>query len=320
MKFFPGLRSISALRPKVLFSAILSCLALGSACGAGGSASGVGTNNSTGTVPAFAHVVLVVEENTSYSEVIGNSAMPYLNSLATKYGVATQYYGNVHPSIGNYLMMTTGAMATTDDHFTGTISGDNLARQFATDNKTWKVYAEGVPSAGYLGGDTGYYIQHHNPFSYFSDVTSNPAEAANIVPFSGFGSDVGSGNLPDFALVIPNSRDDAHDCPGGGSSCTASQRLAPADAWLQANIAPLIASAQMANTLLVITFDEGDLSDTANGGGHVATVVVSQTGKAGYKGTATYQHQNLLRTIGDALRLSHVPGAGQSAGNMGEFF
>jgi acid phosphatase len=320
MKLFSGLRSFSTLRPRVLISAILSCVALGPACGAGGSATGVGTNNSTGTVPAFAHVVVVVEENASYSEVIGSSAMPYLNSLATQYGLATQYFGNVHPSIGNYLMMTTGAMATTDDNFTGTISDDNLARQFATDNKTWKVYAEGVPSAGYLGTDTGFYIQHHNPFSYFSDVTSNPTEAANIVPFSKFSSDVGSGALPNFALVVPNSRDDAHDCPGGGPSCTASQRLAPADAWLQANIAPLIASSQMANTLLVITFDEGDLSDTANGGGHIATVIVSQNGKPGYKGTTTYQHQNLLRTIGEALRLSHVPGEGQSAGNMGEFF
>jgi hypothetical protein len=276
--------------------------------------------NSTGIVPGFAHVVVVVEENASYSEVVGNAAVPYLNSLATRYGLATQYYGNVHPSIGNYLMMTTGAMATTDDNFSGTISGDNLARQFAADNKTWKVYAEGLPSAGYLGGDTGFYIQHHNPFSYFTDVVNNPAEAANIVPFSRFTSDVASGTLPDFALVIPNSRDDAHDCPGGGPSCTASQRLAPADAWLQTNIAPLIANAQMANTLLVITFDEGDLSDTTNAGGHIATIVISQNGKAGYKGTATYQHQNLLRTIGDALRLSHVPGEGETAGNMGEFF
>lgn len=315
-------RRSQLLLRSILISTLLLGAVLASGCGAGagGSGNGVGTNTSTGTVPQFSHVVVVVEENASYPEVIGSSAMPYLNSLATKYGVATQYFGNVHPSIGNYMMMTTGTLATTDDNFTGTISADNLARQFAADGKTWKVYAEGIPSTGYLGGDTGFYIRHHNPFSYFTDVTGNSAQAANMVPFSQFAADLAAGTLPDFSFVVPNSRDDAHDCPGGGASCTAAQRLAPADAWLQSNIAPLIASPAMSSTLLLITFDEGTLSDIANGGGHIATVVVSQQGKAGFKGVGMYQHQNLLRTIGEALRLSHIPGEGATAGNMGEFF
>src|SRR5690348_17595553 len=68
------------------------------------------TPPTSGTVPHFGHVVLVVEENHSYSEVIGNSAMPYLNSLASQYGLATQYFANTHPSIGNYFMLTTGQL------------------------------------------------------------------------------------------------------------------------------------------------------------------------------------------------------------------
>src|SRR5260370_5745774 len=71
-----------------------------------------------GNVPIFGHVVLVVEENHSYSEVIGNSAMPYLNSLASQYGLATQYFANTHPSIGNYFMLTTGQVVTNVDTFT----------------------------------------------------------------------------------------------------------------------------------------------------------------------------------------------------------
>src|SRR5207253_2216053 len=62
----------------------------------------------TGTVPQFAHVFIVVEENADYAKVVGNSAMPYLNSLASRYGLATQYYANTHPSIGNYFMLTVG--------------------------------------------------------------------------------------------------------------------------------------------------------------------------------------------------------------------
>src|SRR5437764_4262520 len=69
----------------------------------------------SGTVPEFGHVVLVVEENHSYSDIIGNSGMPYLNSLASQYGLATQYYADTHPSIGNYFMLTTGQLVSNDD-------------------------------------------------------------------------------------------------------------------------------------------------------------------------------------------------------------
>lgn len=296
---------------------LVSVVLFGVACGTGGTTI---VNSSTGTVPQFNHVVVVMEENTSYTQVIGTGTMPYLESLASKYGLATLYFGDVHPSIGNYMMLTTGTLATTDDNFSGTISTDNLVRQFAKDGKAWKAYLEDLPAAGYLGGDTGFYIKHHNPFSYFTDVTSNPAEAAKMVPFSQFASDLGGNALPNFSFVAPNSRNDAHDCPGGAPTCTDAERLGPADAWLQNNIAPLIASGSMNSTLLVIVFDEGTASDNSDGGGHVMAVVVSPKAKPGFQGMGTYQHQNLLRTIGEALQLSAIPGKGASAGNMGEFF
>src|SRR4051812_41838980 len=69
------------------------------------------------TVPQHGHVVIVMEENAGYSSVIGNSAMPYLNSLASKYGLATKYYANTHPSIGNYFMLTTGQIVTNNDSY-----------------------------------------------------------------------------------------------------------------------------------------------------------------------------------------------------------
>jgi hypothetical protein len=63
------------------------------------------------------HVFIVMEENHSYSDVIGNPAMPYLNSLAATYSVAQGYYANTHPSIGNYFMLTTGQIITNDDGY-----------------------------------------------------------------------------------------------------------------------------------------------------------------------------------------------------------
>lgn len=111
------------------------------------------------SVPQFGHVFVLLEENHSYSSVIGSSSMPYLNSLANQYGVATQYYANTHPSIGNYFMLTAGQIITNDDSYMGTLTSDNIVRHLMTAGKTWKSYAESLPSVGYIGGDTGTYVR-----------------------------------------------------------------------------------------------------------------------------------------------------------------
>jgi hypothetical protein len=292
-------------RLSVAFAVLLVLLA---AVGCGGG--GIGTGNGGGSPPpASPHVFLVVEENHSYSQVIGNSAMPYLNGLASKYGLATQYYADIHPSIGNYFMLTTGQIETIDDAFQGTISDDNIVRELVKANKTWRSYAESLPSTGYLGGDVYPYFQHHNPFTYFSDVIGT-SQANNIVPFSTFSSDLTAGKLPDFSFIVPNALNDAHD-----------GTLATADQWLSTNIDPLIKSIGFQNDdLLIIVFDESILTDLQHLGGHVAMVVIGPQAKSGYQSTTLYQHESTLRLVLSTLGVSGFPGASASAPDMGEFF
>lgn len=261
-------------------------------------------------VPASSHVVVVLEENHSYSSVIGNTAMPYLNGLASQYGLATQYYANTHPSIGNYFMMTTGQIITNDDSFSSTVTADNIVRHFLTAGKTWKSYAESLPSVGYTGGDAGAYLRHHNPFSYFSDVVNSSVQKMNLVPFTQFAADMNNNALPDFSFVVPNVNDDAHN-----------GTLQQADQWLQANIAPLFSNpAFQKDGILIILFDESVSTDTTDGGGHVAAVVAGPLAKKGFKSTALYQHQNLLRTVMDAAGVTTYPGAAASAIDMKDMF
>ncbi|MGZ4818689.1 MAG: alkaline phosphatase family protein, partial [Terriglobales bacterium] len=113
-------------------------------------------------------MVVVLEENHSYSQVIGNSAMPFLNQLATANSIATQYDANAHPSLPNYFMMTTGQLITLDNKFPGPVADDNMVRELMTAGKSWKSYAESLPSVGYTGGDKYPYVRHHNPFTYFT--------------------------------------------------------------------------------------------------------------------------------------------------------
>lgn len=272
-------------------------------------------------VPRFGHVVLVVEENHSYSSVVGNSAMPYLNSLAQRYGLATNYFANVHQSIGNYFMLTTGQLVTVDDSFTGTVDADNLVRELVAAHKTWKSYAESLPSTGYAGGDVFPYMERHNPFSYFSDVRDNSVQLQNLVPFTQFAADLAAGHLPNFSFVAPNAEHDAHSCPDGTLNCPDSLRLSTADRWLQANIGPLLASSTFqSDGLLVIVFDESFDIDVSHGGGHVAMLVISPRAKSGFQSSTFFQHQSTLRLLVEATGANGDPGSSGLAPEMVEFF
>ena len=296
---------------KALLSAFL--ILLGTACGgAAMSSSDPGTPPpvpNSGSVPLSSHVFLVLEENHSYSSVIGTSSMPYLNSLASKYGLATQYFANTHPSIGNYFTLTAGQVITNNDAFCSTLTQDNIARHLIAAGKTFKAYAESLPAAGFTGCSATSYLKRHNPLAYFSDV-ANSSEKLNLVPFTTFPSDLANHTLPNFSFIVPNLVHDAHN-----------GTLAQADSWLKANIAPLIASSTFqTDGLLIIVFDESLTSDTQHGGGHVAAVVIGPKVKPGHKSTTLYQHQNTLRTLMQALGLTSFPGAASSAQPMSEFF
>ncbi len=275
--------------------------------GKSGSSSITVTASSGGS--QFGHVFVVTEENTDYSSVIGSSSMPYLNGLAQQYGLATQYYANTHPSIGNYFMLATGQIITNDDNFSTVQNVPNIVRSLLAAGKTWKSYAEDIPNACYLGGDTGNYARKHNVFPLLSDVANDPLQACNNVPFTQFATDLANGTLPHFSNIVPNLCNDAHDCG-----------LSTADTWLKNNIDPLIKSATFQQDgLLIIVFDEAG-SDNTNGGGRIVWVAVSPKSKLGYQSTTLYQHQSTLRLILKGLGINVFPGAAANAPDMSEFF
>jgi acid phosphatase len=261
----------------------------------------------------FGHVFIVVEENANFGDVIANPALPYLNGLANQYGLATNYFANAHPSIPNYFELTTGQILTLIDASTPRdfpVSSQNVVRELLASGKSWRSYAEDLPSVGYTGGDTGRYAVRHNPLAYFTDVQNDPAQAQNLVPFSQFATDLSAANLRDYSFIVPNLCNDAHDCS-----------LATADAWLNTNINPLIQSPQFQmGGLLIILFDEADTLDFTSGGGHVAAIIVSPLSKRGYKSIAFYQHQSVLRLTLEGLGVTKLPGDAATAPAMWEFF
>jgi Phosphoesterase family len=275
----------------------------------------------TPTTQAFSNVFIVLEENHGFADVVGNiSQMPYLNSLLAQEGLADSYYADTHPSLPNYLWLTSGSsqgLDGIDDCTTlagGTVApidAPNVFRSLINAGITWKAYAEDLDAVGDIAEcNVGNYAQRHVPAAYYTDITNSTAQQQHLVPFSQFASDLQSGSLPRYAFITPNLQDDAHD-----------GTLSLADQWLQSNISPLLQTPMFqpgGSGVLIIVFDEGD--DNTNGGGQVPWVVVSPLAKAGYQSTTFYQHQSTLRLMMEGLGFASFPGGAATAPDMGEFF
>src|SRR2546426_1373474 len=191
--------------------------------------------------PSFRHVFVLVEENKNYASVIGNAAMPYLNRLADQYGLATQYYANTHPSIGNYFMLTVGEIVTNDNDFSGLVTDDNIVRQLVAAGKTWKSYAEDLPSVGYTGDGPRLYARRHNPLSYLADVVKDSVQRQRLVPFSQLATHVAKHTPPHYRGIGPHLCPDAHTCAFDSP-----------DQWLRTTVPRLIASPPVLRGRLLI--------------------------------------------------------------------
>ena len=323
MVFNQGIRQKHGAHLILMFprsSLLVTAVFLFGICGCGGVRSASSAPSPTSAVPEVDHVFLVVLENHGFAQVIGSSAMPYLNSLATQHSLATNYFSNTHPSIGNYFMLTAGQLETNDDAFTGVVTDDNVVRALSVAGKTWKAYVQSLPSQGYLGSDVYPYFKHHNPFAYFSDVVKSNIEAQNIVPFAALQTDLASGTVPSLVYLLPDAENDAHDCPSGGSACADTDKLSAADSWLRSNLDPLINNPALANSVFVIVFDEALDSDTSHGGGRIPVVIAGAHVKAGFQAETLYQHQSVLRLMMDLLRIPDDPGLSATSPTMEEFF
>ncbi|MEN2736513.1 alkaline phosphatase family protein [Microbacterium sp. X-17] len=257
---------------------------------------------------AIQHIVVIVDENKPAGSVIGDPQAPYLTSLARTGALATAYSAITHPSLPNYLALTSGTTAgiTTDCNPPGgscLVTGPNLAEELDHAGRSWRMYAESMPSPC-TTANTSLYAVKHNPFLYFPSVTGSASYcAAHDVPYSRFAGDLASAaTLPAFSFISPNLCDDMHDCS-----------VAAGDAWLRANVPPILASPAFTTqrSLLVVTFDEGDSSDNV-----VACVFAGPAARTHTVVATPYTHYSLLRTIEEVWGLASLTGADDQAVGM----
>lgn len=227
-------------------------------------------------VPTPAHVIIVMEENHSYSEIIGNSEAPYINSLAQEGALFTQSFAITHPSQPNYLDLFSGSdQGVTSDDCPYTFKHvANEESELIAKSLTFRGYSEGLLKRGYEGCAVGEYARKHVPWTNF---TNDPRKYS--LPFTSFPTDYSK--LPTVSWVIPDLLDDMHD-----------GTIEEGDTWLNDNMSNYVTWALSNNSLLILTWDEDDGTEN----NQIPTIFVGQMVKTGQY-DETINHYNVLRTV-----------------------
>lgn len=218
--------------------------------------------------------------------MLGNSEAPFFNELARRSAVAGNYSAITHPSLPNYIALTSGTTAgITSDCSPTECPADvrSIADSLRDSNLSWKMYGEGMPEPC-AAADAGAYATKHIPFLHYSDMAGDAERcAAHVVPFTELAADLRDGTLPAVSFVSPDLCNDMHDCP-----------IATGDAWLAQQVPAILESPAFTSSrsLLVVTFDEGSSEDN-----HVATIFAGSAARAGFTSPEAYTHYSLLHTV-----------------------
>jgi phosphatidylinositol-3-phosphatase len=238
-------------------------------------------------IPRPDHVVIVIEENKAYGQIIGNMAAPYINTLANGAALFTRSFAVMHPSQPNYLALFSGRThGVIDNRCPISLSGDNLASVLKQSGLGFAIYSESMPSIGYTGCASGHYQRKHNPAANWQGI--NVVPEMNL-PLDLFPADYS--RLPTVSIVVPNQLNDMHD----GQPLEAINR---ADKWLKDRVDPYLRWAAGHNSLLILTWDEDDGSSE----NRIATIFAGPMVKRGIYG-ARIDHYHVLRTITDMYDL-----------------
>jgi phosphatidylinositol-3-phosphatase len=236
----------------------------------------------------YDHVIVIVMENHPFDRIAGSS--PFLNGLARQCGLASQDMAITHPSLPNYLALTSGSTdGIRGDCTSCTIPAQSIFEQVG--GRGWRSYLESMPQPGYLGVDTtGSYPKEHNPASYYTRIRAD--YAADAVPLGtpeagALASDLAAGALRRFCLVIPNTCNSEEDCS-----------VATGDTWLSRWVGTIVAASvyRKGRTALFITYDEGRRTNQ-----RVYTVAVSPYTRPGTVSNAALSHYSVLKTVESML-------------------
>ncbi len=281
-------------------------------------------------VPPLDHVFVLMLENHSYGEIVGNSNAPVINALASKFNSATNYYAVWYPSLPNYLAVIAGDyFGVSDDKASAssvppgpwTFDAPTVGSQLEAAGKDWKDYQEDIPAIGshvaaWPGdADTGsLYAVKHNPFAYFR-VHQTPAGVGKMVPLTELFSDLASKTSPAFSFIVPNQCNDMHSQDNPLSPCYGyddAAIIARGDhetGLLEEAITGSRLWKKGRNALFIVFDEAGEIAK----GSPVVALVITNYSVSGVQDPTYYTHYSLLKTIEAAFGLPYLGHAADPA-------
>jgi len=244
-----------------------------------------------------------VFENKKYSAIIGSANAPYINSIAEQCGSASNFYAEAHPSLPNYIAMTSGSTQGITDDSGPSAHPLNEASIFSQLGSGWRALEESMPSNCHLT-NSGQYAVRHNPAAYYTNIRT--ACQTQDVPLE---------STPDlsarFTFITPNLCHDMHSSSCGSD---ATSEVKNGDNWLSSFLPKVLASTeyQAGRTAVFITWDEDDYSSTQ----HIPTLVVAPSVPAGTTVATSYDHYSMLRSTEEMLGIGTYLGGAASATSM----
>jgi phospholipase C len=260
--------------------------------------------------PVVRHVIVIVMENRSYSDVIGRA--PYITALARRCGLATNYHAVAHPSLPDYLAMTSGSthgIASDCSPAECSVRGRSIFSQVTAHRLGWRSYAQSMPVACDMGSG-GLYAARHVPAVYYLGVRSICRTHVRRLGRLGSGhlhEALNSGHAPAYMFVTPDMCNDMHDC-----SVSAGDRWA--SRWI-----PMVRASRTyraGHTVILLTWDEDD----GGSGNHVPLVVVSPYTPAGRRSSRALNHYSLLRASEHLLGIRRFLGEARRFSGLGYAF
>jgi hypothetical protein len=262
----------------------------------------------TQPVPHPKRVAVMVLENRSYRQVIGNPRAPSLNRLAREGALATHYFAVTHPSLPNYIALTTGGTSEVTSNCSACATDKpSLLNQLDAKDIPWRAYFESLPkNARAVVTRSGVYNKHYNPFAYTESVSTNQTDRSRVVGFGALRRDLVHRRLPTFSWIAPNVRHDGHNHP-----------LRAADAYAS-RIVPQVLRALGRDGVLYLTWDEGNPSDQRGpggdrGGGQVPLIAAGGLAETHARTAVAADHYALLRTVEAGLGLPPLGRAAASS-------
>lgn len=300
-------------RMKTTFSVGCAALLAGAAWACGPAYSGVPGSPAVTTPAVKGTVFTIIFENHDEAQVVSPSA-PYFEKLARENAQAAAYITDVHPSLPNYIIMTSGAkngVSNDNDPLTNArIPGtDNLFAQLDAQGVAWRFYMESMNTPCRMESDS-LYSAHHNPPLYYDYVVGDPKKCASVdVDYDqNFEADLAS-NRYRYMWITPNMCNDMHDCSPATSS-----------AWLEKVIPMIQASPGYQNDgAIFVVFDEGSMR-VLGAAADLPTIVLSpKLVSKSFTSTTRYDHTSYLATVEDIFGM---PRAGTTQGSvpMSAFF